>query len=140
MEPTQKIKHPLVFFCYNNSMKRKILQKLPYLIIAVVLLQTLSYKFTAHAESVALFSQINLFGLPEVYGRLGVGIVELLVSIGLFIPYLRRISLVGVVALMSGAVYFHTSSIGFEGDNLPLFISGLVALGLSLILLLKKNK
>lgn len=109
------------------------------MLIAVILLQTLAYKFTAHPDSVALFSKLSLLGMDESVGRIGTGIIELLVSIGIFLRPLRKISLLGVVALMLGAVYFHVTTIGFEGNNLPLFISALVALGSAGYLLSKKN-
>lgn len=119
-------------------MKQKIKKYFPYILISVILLQTLFYKFTAHPESVVLFSKISLLGMNEVTGRIGIGILELLLSIGIFIRPLRKLSLLGVVALMLGAVYFHITTIGFEGNNLPLFISALVALGTAGYLLIKK--
>jgi len=120
-------------------MKKTIKKYFPYALIAFILLQTLAYKFTGHAESVALFSKIGLLGQPESVGRIGIGILELLVSIGIFIRPLRKISLLGVVGLMLGAVYFHITIIGFEGSNLALFISAIVALGTAGYLLAKKK-
>lgn len=118
---------------------KKILKKYYlHIIIAIILLQTLLYKFTAHPESVELFSRVKLFGLPESYGRIGVGIAELIVSIGLFIKESERESLFGVMALMIGAIYFHVTSIGFAGNNLAIFISGVVALVLAIIIYIKK--
>lgn len=110
----------------------------PHIIIAIVLLQTLFYKFSAHPESVELFSGLNLFGLPESYGRIGVGVAELLVSIGLFIKPSERESLLGVMALMVGAMYFHITNIGFAGNNLALFISGVIAFILAVFVFAKK--
>ncbi|MFT6361229.1 MAG: LPXTG-motif cell wall-anchored protein [Candidatus Paceibacteria bacterium] len=120
-------------------MKQKIKKYFPSVLIAVVLVQTLAYKFTGHSESVDLFTKIGLFNQPEAFGRIGVGVIELLVSIGIFIKPLRKISLVGVILLMLGAVYFHFTSIGFEGNNLALFISGLIALLAAGYLLYKKK-
>lgn len=119
-------------------MKKIIKKKFPYIVIAVILLQTLFYKFTAHPESVALFTQVNLFGLGEAFGRIFVGVLEFLVSIGIFISKTRKISLIGVIGLMFGAVYFHITKIGFAANNLPLFISGLVVLFTAVYLLRKK--
>lgn len=121
-------------------MKTKIKKYFPYVVIAGILVQTLFFKFTGHPESVALFTELNLLGMDESVGRLGTGIIELLVSIGLFIPALRKISLVGVIALMSGAVYFHITKLGFEGNNLPLAISAIIALVVALYLFVKKYK
>lgn len=121
-------------------MKTKIKKYLPYALIAGILVQTLFFKFTGHPESVALFTELNLLGVDESVGRIGTGIIELLVSIGLFIPALRKISLIGVVALMSGAIYFHITNLGFDGNNLPLFISAIIALVLGVYLLTKNYK
>lgn len=121
-------------------METKIKKYLPYALIAGILVQTLFFKFTGHPESVALFTELNLLGVDESVGRIGTGIIELLVSIGLFIPALRKISLIGVVALMSGAIYFHITNLGFDGNNLPLFISAIIALVLGVYLLTKNYK
>jgi hypothetical protein len=40
------------------GMKEEVKKYFPYVLIAVILLQTLAYKFTAHPESVALFSKL----------------------------------------------------------------------------------
>jgi len=119
-------------------MKNWLKKNWPYIIIAIILLQTLRYKFTGHPDSVELFEQLMLFGQPENVGRLGVGITELLVSIGLFIKPLRTLALIGVIGLMSGALYFHLTILGFAGDNLFLSISALIALTLGIYLFIKR--
>ena len=50
------------------------------IVIAVILLQTLRYKFLAHPDSVYIFSTLGL----EPYGRIGIGIMELISSVLLF--------------------------------------------------------
>ena len=52
------------------------------IIIALILVQTLRYKFTAHPDSVYIFSKIGL----EPFGRIGIGILELIASILILIP------------------------------------------------------
>ena len=52
------------------------------LVPAVILLQTLYFKFTAHPESVKLFTEIGM----EPWGRIGTGIIELIAAILLLIP------------------------------------------------------
>ncbi len=115
--------------------RKKILKWIPYLFIAFVLLQTLFFKFTGHPESVTLFSQIDIFNIGEQYGRITIGILELLVSLGLFMKRTRLISLIGVAGLMAGAAFFHFAFIGFEGVNLQLFLSGFASLIIALILI-----
>ena len=51
-------------------------------VAAVILLQTLFFKFTAAPESVYIFTKIGL----EPWGRIGSGVVELIAAILLFVP------------------------------------------------------
>jgi uncharacterized membrane protein YphA (DoxX/SURF4 family) len=75
---------------------------------AVILLQTLYFKFTAHPQSVKLFTQIGM----EPYGRIGTGILELIAAILLLIPrYTGYGAILGLV-MMTGALYFHPDKIG----------------------------
>lgn len=80
-------------------------------IAAIILLQTLYFKFTAHPESVALFTEIGM----EPWGRIGIGIVELLAWILLILG--KNYSLVGAVlwiGLMLWALYFHLTILGID--------------------------
>ena len=52
------------------------------LMAAVILLQTLFFKFSAAPESVYIFSAVGL----EPWGRIGTGVAELIAAILLFIP------------------------------------------------------
>lgn len=49
---------------------------------AVILLQTLYFKFSAAPESVYLFTQVGM----EPYGRIGIGVLELISGILLLVP------------------------------------------------------
>ena len=62
-------------------------------IAAVILLQTLFFKFTAARESVYIFSTLGL----EPWGRIGTGVVELIAAILLLAP-----STVGYGAIQRG--------------------------------------
>ena len=93
------------------------------LIPAIILLQTLYFKFTAQPESVQLFTIIGM----EPYGRIGTGILELIASILILIPrYTGYGAILGLI-LMIGALYFHLTKIGiyFNGDPL-LFIYAVI--------------
>ena len=50
------------------------------IIVALILLQTLRFKFLAHPDSVYIFTTLGI----EPYGRIGIGILELIASILLF--------------------------------------------------------
>ncbi len=51
-------------------------------IVAIILIQTLRFKFTAHPDSVYIFTQVGL----EPFGRIGIGVLELIAGILLLIP------------------------------------------------------
>jgi uncharacterized membrane protein YphA (DoxX/SURF4 family) len=93
------------------------------LVPAFILLQTLYFKFTAHPQSVALFTRIGM----EPYGRIGTGILELIAAILLLIPrYTGYGAILGLV-MMTGALYFHLTKIGIYFDGDPgLFIFALI--------------
>lgn len=97
------------------------------LLPAVIMLQTLYFKFTAHPQSVKLFTILEM----EPWGRIGVGVLELIAAVLLFI---NRTVLLGALlgaGLMCGAIFFHLSNsqvgIYFDGDPL-LFIYALITL------------
>lgn len=95
-------------------MTRNIFTWLLRIIAAVIMLQTLYFKFTAKPESVQLFTQLGM----EPWGRIGTGVGELIASILILIP---RTTLIGAgmgVGLMSGAIFFHLTKLGiyFGGD------------------------
>jgi uncharacterized membrane protein YphA (DoxX/SURF4 family) len=84
------------------------------ILAAVILLQTLYFKFTAHPQSVKLFTILNM----EPWGRIGTGVCELIASILILIP---RTTLLGAImgfGLMAGAIFFHLTKLGiiFDGD------------------------
>ena len=93
---------------------------------AIILLQTLFFKFSAAPESVYIFSTLGL----EPWGRILVGILELIASILLLIP---RTTLAGAIlgmALMAGAVFSHLTKLGIvvQNDGGELFVLALIVL------------
>ena len=84
------------------------------LVAAVILLQTLYFKFTAHPDSVKLFTDLGM----EPWGRIGTGIFELIASILILYPKTTGYGAVLGLGLMSGAIYFHLTKLGivYEGD------------------------
>jgi uncharacterized membrane protein YphA (DoxX/SURF4 family) len=93
------------------------------LVPAIILLQTLYFKFTAQPESVQLFTRIGM----EPYGRIGTGVLELVAAILILIPrYTGYGAILGLV-MMTGALYFHLTKIGiFFGGDALLFIYAVV--------------
>lgn len=96
------------------------------IIAAVILFQTLYFKFTAHPESVELFTKLGV----EPWGRIGTGIIELITGILLLIPATSIIGSFLGIGLMSGAILSHIAVIGIEskGDGGQLFILAIVVL------------
>ena len=52
------------------------------IIVTIILIQTLRFKFTAHPDSVYIFEILGL----EPFGRIGIGILQLIAGILLLIP------------------------------------------------------
>ncbi|MEO0898653.1 MAG: DoxX family membrane protein [Bacteroidota bacterium] len=100
---------------------------------AIILLQTLFFKFTAAPESVELFSQLG----AEPVGRIGVGIAELITSILLLVPKTVWLGALGGIGLMLGAIGSHVFVLGIEvgGDGGLLFILAVIVLLASTIIL-----
>lgn len=103
------------------------------LVAAVIMLQTLYFKFSGAEESVYIFSVIGM----EPWGRIGTGVMELLASIFLLIPTTTALGALLGVGLMSGAIFFHITTLGIEvkDDHGLLFIYALVVFVSCLILL-----
>ena len=93
------------------------------IIPALILLQTLYFKFTAHPESVRLFTEVGM----EPWGRIGTGVVELIAGILLLVPRFTGYGAILGLIMMTGALYFHLTKIGVNfGGNPLLFIYALV--------------
>jgi uncharacterized membrane protein YphA (DoxX/SURF4 family) len=104
------------------------------LIAAVILLQTLYFKFTAHEQSVALFTQLGM----EPWGRIGTGVLELIASILILYPRTTGWGAGLGLGLMGGAIFFHLTKLGivFAGDAI-LFIYAVIVFVCCLILFIK---
>ena len=108
------------------------------LIIAIILVQTLRYKFTSHPDSVYIFTQVGL----EPYGRIAIGIMELIAAILILIPKTIWLGAGITLGIISGAIFLHITKIGVEvmGDGGALFYMALSILVLSLIVLWHERK
>lgn len=93
--------------------KRYYIERVAAIITAVILLQTLIFKFTGHPDSVYIFSSIGI----EPYGRIGLGIVELIVA-GLLLFF--KTSLWGGIlgtGIAMGAIISHLFILGIVVNN-----------------------
>lgn len=107
------------------------------IVAALIMLQTLYFKFTGAEESIYIFTQMQM----EPWGRIATGIVELVASIMLlYRPTIAIGALMGA-GVMSGALLSHISVLGIEvkGDNGQLFIYALLV-WIFCIILIWKNR
>lgn len=109
---------------------KKTLLLIVRVIIAIILAQTLYFKFTAHPESVYIFEKVGM----EPFGRIGIGILELIASILLLIPRTIAAGATLAFGLMSGALYMHLTKLGIEvNGSSTLFMLALITFILSFV-------
>lgn len=107
------------------------------ILTAIILLQTLYFKFTAHPTSVALFTELGM----EPWGRIGTGVFELIAG-GLLL--FRKVSFHGALisfGLMVGAILSHVGKLGikFQGDYSLFIMAAVACIGSIIVLLLRKE-
>lgn len=84
------------------------------LLAALIMLQTLYFKFTGHEQSVQLFTELGM----EPWGRIGTGVMELIASLLILYPRTTGFGAALGMGLMAGAIFFHLTRLGivFAGD------------------------
>ena len=117
---------------------RKVVLWILRLVPAIILLQTLYFKFTAHPQSVKLFTQIGM----EPYGRIGTGVIELIAAILLLIPRFTGYGAILGLIMMTGALYFHLTKIGiyFDGDAVLFMYAVITFVCCAILVFLYKNQ
>lgn len=73
------------------------------LIVAIILIQSLYFKFTGHSEAVHVFSTLGV----EPWGRIGLGCVELIVGLLLLFPKTHIKGSFLAVGILLGALGAH---------------------------------
>ena len=108
------------------------------ILAALIMLQTLYFKFTGAEESIYIFSTLNM----EPWGRIGTGVLELIASILILYPRTTIIGALLGAGLMGGAIFFHLTKLGIEvqKDGGQLFIYALLVFISCLVLLIIKRK
>jgi uncharacterized membrane protein YphA (DoxX/SURF4 family) len=104
------------------------------LLAAVILLQTLYFKFSAAPESIYIFSKLGI----EPWGRIGTGVLELIAGILLLIPATTVFGALLAIGLMAGAIFFHITKLGIiiQNDGGQLFIYALLVFASSIALVI----
>jgi putative oxidoreductase len=105
---------------------------------AVILLQTLFFKFTAAPESVYIFIKVGL----EPWGRIGSGIAELIAAILILIPATTWLGAGLALGVMAGAIFSHLTLLGIVvmGDGGLLFGLALAVAACSTLLLFLQRR
>ena len=119
------------------SSKLNIVSWICRIVIAVILFQTLFFKFTGAEESKYIFS--TLMGPEfEAYGRIGSGVVELFAVILLLIPSKAWLGAVIAIGTISGAIMSHLTMLGIvvKDDGGLLFGLAVTVFVLSAVVLL----
>jgi hypothetical protein len=105
---------------------------------AIILLQTLFFKFTAAPESVYIFTKVGL----EPWGRIGSGVAELIAAILILIPATTWIGAGLALAVMFGAIFSHLTILGIDvmGDGGLLFGLAVAVAACSVVLLFLQRR
>ena len=120
------------------SKTEKIIAWICRIAAAVILLQTLFFKFTAAPESVYIFTKLGQFvhgylhflpvEMVQVSARIGSGVMELFASVFLLIPRTVWTGSLLAIAATGGAIFSHLTFLGIQviGDGGLLFALALV--------------
>lgn len=108
------------------------------LIAAVILLQTLFFKFTGAPESIYIFTTLKI----EPWGRWLSGISELIASILLLITATQVIGAVMALGIMGGAILSHILFLGIvvQNDSGTLFTLAVIVFAISAAVVIDQRK
>ena len=111
------------------------------IIVAIILLQTLFFKFTGAEESKYIFS--TLMGAEnEWIGRIGSGVVELIATVLILNPSTAWLGALLALGTITGAIFSHLTKLGIvvKEDGGLLFILAVVVFICSAIVLIIHRK
>ena len=109
-------------------------------IAAVILLQTLFFKFTGAQESVYIFTTLGL----EPWGRIGSGVVELIAAVLLLLPGTVTIGAILALGTITVAILSHLTKLGIAitavNDRGELFALAIIVFVCSLAVLVIRRQ
>lgn len=119
------------------STSRLVISWLLRVVAAFIMAQSLFFKFSGAEESIYIFSTLGM----EPWGRIATGIAELVACILLLVPLTTWIGAGLGAGTMSGAIFFHLTTLGIEvkNDGGQLFLYAIITF-LSCIILLAMQK
>jgi hypothetical protein len=96
------------------------------ILVTVIIGQTLFFKFSGAAESMYIFSQLG----AEPYGRIGLGVIELISIVLIWWPKTVLYGVLLVFGMMLGAIASHVLILGIEvqQDGGKLFLLAVITL------------
>lgn len=107
-------------------------------IAAVILLQTLFFKFTGAPESVYIFTKVGL----EPWGRIGSGVAELIAAILLIAPGFPWLGAGLALGVMGGAIVSHLTVLGIvvmDDGGLLFALAAIVAICAAIVLFIYRK-
>ena len=109
------------------------------IVAAVILFQTLFFKFSAAKESVYIFTTLGM----EPWGRIGSGIAELVACVLLLVPRTAVLGAILSLGVISGAIVSHLTKLGITlpavDDHGELFALAVVVFVASAIVLVLRR-
>lgn len=122
------------------SKKENIVSWVFQVLVAVIFLQTLFFKFSGAAESVYIFSALGV----EPWGRIATGIAEFGAAILLLIPRTSALGALFSLGIISGAILSHLTVLGIAlpdiGDRGELFgMAVVVFIGSAIVLFIRRK-
>ena len=120
------------------SKRMKVLSWVLQVVVGVILLQTLFFKFTGAPESVYIFSKLG----AEPWGRIASGVFELIAAALLLVPRTAAAGALLSLGVISGAIFSHLTRLGVAltevGDRGELFaLAVVVFLGSAAVLFIR---
>jgi uncharacterized membrane protein YphA (DoxX/SURF4 family) len=107
--------------------------------VALILFQTLFFKFTGAEESVYIFRTLGM----EPWGRIGSGLLELIACLLLLHPRTVPLGAVIAIGVMSGAIFSHLTKLGIvvKDDGGLLFALALIVfIGSAAVLIIRREQ
>jgi hypothetical protein len=109
------------------------------IVVAIILFQTLFFKFTGAEESKYIFTAVG----AEPWGRIGTGILELIAVVLLLIPSTVTVGAILAIGAASGAILSHLTKLGIvvkDDGGLLFALAVSVFISSTIILLIRRSE
>ena len=123
----------------NMTRTQSIISWVLQIAVAIILFQTLFFKFTGAEESKYIFSTLGI----EPWGRIGSGVVELIAVILLLIPSTVTIGAILSIGAVGVAILSHLTKLGVvvkDDGGLLFALAVTVFISSAIILLIRRSQ